>query len=231
MADLPISKPGEAFADDLVVRRVLAGDTALFEVLMRRYNQRLYRVARGVLQSHDEAKDVVQETYLRAYAHLSTFDPARGRFATWLTKIALYDAVQRGRRRVRAGAVSTEDEALSDRGEATLASPLRTPEEGASDRQLALALGEAVDALPADFRTVFVLRAVEQLSTAETAECLDIPEQTVKTRLFRARALIREDLRALFDEARGPAFPFLGPVCDAVVARVLQRINADRGPG
>jgi RNA polymerase sigma-70 factor (ECF subfamily) len=211
----PAAKRSRDLSDEEVIAAVLAGDVALFEVVMRRYNQRLYRVARAITKSESEAEDVVQDAYVRAYTHLSELEE-RARLAPWLTRICAHEAMRRLR-----GARPSETE------ESVMQFPAgnRSPEEGASDRELAGVLERAVDALPDAFRAVFVLRAVEELSVSETAECLEIPEDTVKTRFFRARAQLRDDLERKLEAGAPRVFGFDGERCDRIVACVLERIR------
>jgi RNA polymerase sigma-70 factor (ECF subfamily) len=179
------------------------GETALFEILMRRYNQRLYRVARAILKDDGEAEDVMQQAYVNAYVHLHQF-AERASFSTWLTKIAVYEALARSGRR---GAV--ERLTVFESGEDTMTSipaPAPDPEHQAFASELRSLLESAVDSLPEHHRVVFTLRQVEGLSTAETAECLGISEESVKTRLHRARAQIRNDLSS--EPARRHPTPF-----------------------
>ena len=212
-----LSRP-ELGSDEEVVRRVLGDEPHLFEVIMRRYNQRLYRTTRSILRVDDEAEDVVQDAYVRAYAHLRDFDGG-GTFAGWLTRIAVNEALARLRRRKRG-------ESFDERaGEETMAAEDRSPEQGASDTELRGVLEQAIDALPESFRTVFVLRTVEELSTLETAESLGIPEETVKTRLFRARALLQKKLTARLERSASRVFAFERPRCDRLVGNVLRRIG------
>jgi RNA polymerase sigma-70 factor (ECF subfamily) len=202
-------------SDDAVVARIRAGETALFELLMRRYNRRLYRTARAILRDDHEAEDAIQEAYVQAYVHLDQFE-GRAQLSSWLTRIAVHEALRRLRRRGRIEEVGEEmpDAAATTRG----------PEQEAARAELRRALESAVDELPEAFRTTFVLRDIEELSTAETADSLGIPEQTVKTRLHRARALLRQSLRVRFGEAAKEAFPFGFAHCDRVVAGVMARI-------
>jgi RNA polymerase sigma-70 factor (ECF subfamily) len=204
-----------ALSDDDVVARVRAGDVGRFEILMRRYNQRLYRTARAVVRDDAEAEDVVQEAYVRAYAHLAQF-AGRASFATWLTRIVVHEALARVRRRGR----------YVDAEEIMPVTPTETPgpEAQASTRELARALEDAIDSLPDAFRAVFMLREVEGLSTAETAACLALNEQTTKTRLHRARTLLREHLTASAQAALPGAFEFAGARCDALVRAVMTRL-------
>src|SRR6185436_17841571 len=163
-----------------VLARVRGGEIDAFEVVMRRYNQRVYRTVRAILRDEDETLDVMQEAYVNAFAHLAEFS-GRARFSTWLTRIAVHEAFARLRKRKR---VESLDDTESE--ELLMASPVLGPENRASDGELRTLLEEAVDGLPEAFRTTFVLRSVEQLSVAETAEVLGIPEETVKTRHHRA---------------------------------------------
>jgi RNA polymerase sigma-70 factor (ECF subfamily) len=209
-------------SDDEVIRRVRAGEPELFEVLMRRYNQRLYRVARSIVKNEAEAEDVMQQAYVNAYTHLDQFAD-RARFSTWLTRIAVYEALGRlrRRRRVQEVDVSSETEGTG----ATLMSGEPSPEQQALTGELRLLLEGAVDALPSTSRAAFVLREVEGLSTAEAASCLGVSEDVVKTRLHRARLQLRKEL---FDRAglvRQDAFAFQAPRCDRVVAAVLARLQ------
>ena len=209
----------EAATDDDLVRRVLAGETACFELLMRRNNQRLYRAVRSILTDNDEAEDVMQEAYVAAFTHLGQF-AGRSLFSTWLTRIAMNEAFARTKRKKRQATL----EDGSETEESTMSQALRGPEQRASDRELGIILEDAVDSLPEPFRTVFVLRSVEQLSVAETSEVLDIPEETVKTRLHRAK----NQLRDLLTERVGAKIPqiydFHRSRCDLVVARVIARL-------
>ena len=220
--DASLEAPPEGpWSDDEVVARVCRGEVRLFEVLMRRHNQRLFRAARAILGDDAEAEDVMQDAYVRAYSHLRQFE-GRAAFATWLARIAVNEALARRRRRTRF--VGLDGEA------ALVAGPGRTPEEGAADRELAALLEGAIDALPASYRVVFVLRELEGLDTRETAESLGIPEATVKTRLHRARTLLRERLQVeVRSEAAGAAFAFAGARCDRMVAAVLGRIASAAG--
>ena len=206
--------------DEEVVRRVIEGEPALFEILMRRYNQRLFRITRSIVTNDHEAEDIIQDAYVRAYEHLSQFE-GRARFSTWLTKIAIYEAYARVRRvdYQKVDSLSV----LEDNG-LDLKSEERDPERQIYTGELRLALEKAFDALPDGYRSVFMMREVEGLSTAETAECLEISEENVKTRLHRARASLQRELYTLAGAEGNGAFQFLGARCDRVVARVLERI-------
>ncbi|HEV8629363.1 MAG TPA: RNA polymerase sigma factor [Thermoanaerobaculia bacterium] len=208
-------------ADDEVVARVRDGDAPLFEVLMRRYNQRLYRLVRPLLGDDDEAADVLQEAWVRAYQHLDQF-AGRARFSTWVSKIAIYQAYARTRARRRLVPVATVDEAA---GEAAFTPTPVSPESASEHRELADLLRAAVERLPAPLRLVFVLRAIEELSTQETAEVLAISPQNVKVRLHRARAALRGDLERRLGAEASRLYGFDGDRCDAIVAGVLARLG------
>jgi RNA polymerase sigma-70 factor (ECF subfamily) len=186
----PASEAAPALPDEEIVRRVRGGEHGLFETLMRRYNQRLYRVARSIVRNEAEAEDVMQQAYVNAFEHLDQF-AERSRFSTWLTRITTYEALARLRRRQRRqeGTMSQGNDVLD-----TIAAPGPDPERQALNGELRHALEQALDAIPESYRCVFVLRDVEGLSTAEAAECLDVTAEVIKTRLHRARALLREEL-------------------------------------
>ncbi len=211
----------DALADEEVVRRVRAGQIDLFEVLMRRYNQRVYRIARAVLRSDTEAEDVTQEAWVRAYAHLDQF-AGRAAFRTWLGRIALHESWARARRGRRQE--SLEPAPGVEGRKVKPESPARDPEKAAFDREVRSLVEAAVEGLPEIYRTVFMLRHVEELSTSETAELLELSEETVKTRLHRARSALQRELLAEAGAGIRQAFPFLGARCDRMVASVLARI-------
>jgi RNA polymerase sigma-70 factor (ECF subfamily) len=209
-------KQHEPWTDEQVIERVLAGDVQLFELIMRRYNERLYRAIRSILRDEVESEDAMQAAYLHAYQHLRDF-AGRSAFSTWLTRIAIHEALARRRRGLRTVALQEEP---------VMTSPLRSPEDRAGDDEHRRLLAAAIDALPEHFRTVFVLRQVQELSVEETARCLDLRQETVKTRLHRARALLRRTLLEQMDPGLPAALPFEAPRCDRVVAAVLARIGA-----
>jgi RNA polymerase sigma-70 factor (ECF subfamily) len=208
-----------ALTDEEIVARVRGGQPRLFELLMRRHNQRVYRAARAILRDDGEAEDVMQDAYVRAYGHLHEFE-GRARFSTWLTRIAVHEALARARRGRRFQPLDQETQSMP-----TL--PRSSPEQLASDHEVSAVLERAIDSLSDEFRAVFVLRAVEEMSGAETAECLGISEETVKTRLFRARARLQETLLQAFEPAAPRAYAFHLSRCDRVVAAVLARIGTD----
>ena len=209
--------------DEGVVARVLAGETSVFEIVMRRYNQRLYRVARAILRNDSEAEDVMQDAYVRAYEHLDQL-AGRAKFSTWLTRIAVHEALTRQR---RGRYQELEPMSEGDGGDPMdgFASMALNPEEQASNSQIRSLLEEAVEELPDAYRTVFMLRDVEEMSTTDTANVLEITEENVKVRLHRARALLRKSLYARAGMERKEAFNFHAVRCDRVVKNVFERIK------
>lgn len=208
-----------ALTDEDIVSRVLGGETPLFEVLMRRHNERVFRAARAVLRDEREAEDVMQETYVNAYTHLAQFG-RRARFSTWLTKIAVYEALARARRR---GRYQPLDETSPEAIMPTIPSP--DPERQAFGRELGALIESAVDTLGDGYREVFMLRQVQGLTTAETADVLGVSEDVVKTRYSRARHALQRELLDSIGEASASAFTFGQERCDRVVAAVLARIG------
>jgi RNA polymerase sigma-70 factor (ECF subfamily) len=203
-----------------IVARVCAGEHGLYEVLMRRHNQRLYRAARAIMGDEAEVEDVLQQTYMNAFSHLHQFE-ARAQFSTWLTRILINEASHRRRARQRAQAAV---EPVRDSREDVLdgaAAPEPDPEQRAYAGELRRLLEEAVDALPEPYRVVFMLRDVEGLSTAETADVLGLGHEAVKTRLHRGRLMLRRLVRARVGATMEDLFPFHAPRCDRVVAAVL----------
>jgi RNA polymerase sigma-70 factor (ECF subfamily) len=208
-------------SDEAVIQQVLGGNTALFELLMRRYNERVYRAARAIVRDEQETEDVMQQAYVNAFQHLQQFTGA-ARFSTWLTRIAVNEALARVRRQGRYEAFDDEDAAPKPHQtrEAT-----ENPERQAFSLELRALLEWAIDTLPDGMREVFVLRDVEGLSTLEVAECLNVSEDVVKTRLSRGRAILRRRLMERTGATAPDAFRFYRPRCDLVVARVLARIT------
>ena len=206
-----LQRAWEGTSDEAIVVRLLRGETPLFEVLMRRHNQRLFRAARAIVRDDDEAEDVMQEAYVQAFSKLSQFE-GRAKFSTWLTRIAVHEALARVRK--RRPQVDAEEEPV--------VTTMLNPEDAVASRELGQMLSPLVDALPEAFRTVFVLRAVEGLSAAEVAECLDVPEETVRTRYFRARRALQLQLMASVSDV----YQFHLLRCDRIVAAVLARVGA-----
>jgi len=212
----------EGWTDQEVIDRVKAGDIALYEIVMRRYNQRLYRVARAILHDDAEAEDVIQDAYVRAYQHLDQF-AGRAPFSTWLTRIAVHEALSRLRLRNRNPQLDNTGQDGED--SMNVVEPSANPEQMASIAELGQMLEEAVLGLPDPYRTVVMLRDIEELSTSETAAALDLTEQNVKVRLHRGRAMMRSGLFARVEKAGKSAFPFMGIRCDRVVSGVFARLG------
>ncbi|HXU30890.1 MAG TPA: RNA polymerase sigma factor [Thermoanaerobaculia bacterium] len=218
-------------SDEELARRIVSGEKELFELLMRRHNQRLFRVARGVVDSDLEAEDVLQDAWVRSYEHLAEFR-GEAQLTTWLSKIALYEALARKRRARRFVGLASADRTpaedpwmsgMSEVDEPEAATP--NPEQAAWSGELRAALERAVGAMPSRYRAVFLMREVEGLSTAETAASLDLSLEAVKVRLHRARARLRDDLERRLGFAAHEAFSFAAERCDRVVAGVLARIG------
>jgi RNA polymerase sigma-70 factor (ECF subfamily) len=215
---------GRELPDEAIVLRVRAGEPALYEILIRRHNQRLYRTIRAVLRDDRDVEDVMQQAYLDAFLHLDQF---RGDalFSTWLTRIAVNQAIRRGRSADRRHEVLTASDADSgsiDR----LPAPGPDPEHSMYGRELREFIESLLETLPEPYRLVFVLREVEGLSTLETASCLSIKEDTVKTRLLRAKALLRAQVGEQLGPATDGIYAFHLLRCDRVVDGVMSRIRA-----
>jgi RNA polymerase sigma-70 factor (ECF subfamily) len=206
-------------SDEEVVGRVVAGESELFEILLRRHNQRVYRIARAITGDDAQAEDLAQEGWVRAYQHLPEFE-GRARFSTWLTRIVLHEGWARVRKGRRFEPIADESETSEE-----FMTPAPDPESRAVSSEMREYLESAVDAIPEPYRVVLVLRDVEELSTAETAETLQLTENAVKIRLHRARGMVRQQLAARVGEGARQAFPFLGNRCDDMVRRVMLRIQ------
>jgi RNA polymerase sigma-70 factor, ECF subfamily len=213
----------EQWSDEEVVRRILSGEVELFELIMRRYNQRLYRVALAILRNQGEAEDVIQDTYVRAYEHLRQFE-GRAQFSTWLTRIAVHESLARVHYKTR----TLELEAMSTPDESSTvfdSAHQKGPEEQVANAELSGILEQAILDLPDSYRSVLIMRDVEELSTAECAAILEVSEENVKIRLHRARRMLRKELYVRAGMTVRSAFGFLGERCDRVVKAVFQRIN------
>lgn len=211
-------------ADDAtLVHQIACGDRTAFELLMRRHNRRLYRLARAVLRNSAEAEDALQDAYLLAYRSLHQFR-GEASVSTWLSRLVLNECFGRRRRDNRRQTVvpitgaPAEIDVVPDTED-------DLPDRLTGREQVRALLESKLDALPQDFRTVFVMRSIEELSVEETAEILGIPEATVRSRHFRAKSLLRESLARDFDVAERDAFEFGGAHCDRVVAAVLSRVS------
>jgi RNA polymerase sigma-70 factor (ECF subfamily) len=209
--------------DEEAVSRILGGETDLFEVIMRRYNQRLYRVARAILRNDGEAEDVIQDAYVRAYEHLDQF-AGKAAFSTWLTRIAIHEALARKRRYGRMEELETvqnKEDRLT-----ILKSSAPDPEAQTAQSETHHFLAEAIESLPDDYRTIVVMRDVEEMNVAETASSLEVSEAVVKTRLHRAHAMLRKEIYARAQGRVTDLYPFLGARCDRIVTVALERIRS-----
>jgi RNA polymerase sigma-70 factor (ECF subfamily) len=204
-----------------LVAHAQAGDREAFRAIMQRCNQRLFRVARAVVHDNEEAEDVLQEAYLRAFAGFGAFRRESG-LLTWLTAIVLNEA--RGRLRKRRPTVEIEQMDKMDMRVIPFPGAAPDPEAEAARSEARHLLEAAIDRLPPDFRIVFILREIENCSVRDAAIQLEIKPQTVKTRLFRARALLRQDLEHRLVAGMGGVFPFLGARCARVADRVLEKL-------
>lgn len=221
----------EDLPDARLIAQIRDGETALFELVMRRYNRRLFRIARGILGDDAEAEDCVQEAYIRAWFALAQFRGPTG-FASWLCRIATNEALMRRRRLVRARRLRAGSDGGAPPDDAMRCEEPRSAAPGPAaqlhERQLRQLLETAIDGLPDGCRDAFVLREVEQMSVAETASCLGIEEGAVKTRVHRARKLLQRNLRDELAAVLTGAFDFDGARCDRLVAGVIRRINSGR---
>ncbi len=229
MSSMPILERAQAedWADEEIVRRILKGDVVLFELLMRRHNQRIYRAIRSILRDDCESEDVMQEAYVRAYEHLAQFE-GRAQFSTWLTRIAVNEALNRLKTRAKLDPLDQhrhegEDEAMSE-----FQSNSPTPEVSASRGEVRGLIEDAIMTLPIAYRTVIVLRDVEEMSTAETAEVLSLTDTNVKVRLHRAHEMLRAELFARAGANSSQAFGFPATRCDRLVHAVLERLDQDK---
>lgn len=219
--------PVPAPDDDLALaQRAAAGDGTAFAAIMRRYNRRLFRTARAILGADVEAEDALQEAYLHAWRALGSFR-AESRLSTWLTRIVANEALGRLRRKPLA-AVALDDAMTDPKDSRSLIDAAASRPEGVTAReQWRRLIEQGMDHLPEPFRTVFMLRGVEEMSVDEVARVLGIPEATVRTRYFRARALLRKALEGEAGQALGDAFAFDGARCDRMVAAVMARGEAE----
>ncbi len=214
--------------DTELVRRTADDDHDAFRVLMKRHNQMLYRAARSILKNEAEAEDAVQEAYLQACRAMGDF---RGdaKVSTWLVRIAVNEAITRLNKQTRraqviqldGGDLQLDQHSSED---SMNQSPPELPERAAQRAETRRLLESKIDQLPDAFRTVFMLRAVEEMTVEETAAVLGIPEATVRTRFFRAKGMMRESLSRDIDLAHGDAFSFAGARCDRIVANVMAKL-------
>jgi RNA polymerase sigma-70 factor (ECF subfamily) len=225
MRSTPTPHVGVPSDDAELVRRALARDDTAFRTIMERHNRRLYRIARGILRNDSEAEDVVQEAYVKAFTHLDGFR-GESTLATWLSRITMNEALGRLRRERPTVDLETFE---AQRTEAQIIKFPQTvasddPERTMAQREILQLVERATDKLPEIFRIVFMTRVIEGMSVEETAELLGLRPETVKTRLHRARRLVREELDKQIGPVLMDAFPFAGRRCERVTNAVLQRI-------
>ncbi len=224
-----LTAPDATSADAALVDLIAGGDHAAFAALMRRHNGKLFRIARATLGDDAEAEDALQDAYLDAYRHMHEF---RGGAAlgTWLTRIVINRALMRLRSRRRRSMVVPIDRRGAAPADSEVAEMADTkgesPPDAALRAEVRRLLERRIDELPVAYRTVFVMREVEDMTVQETADALSIPAATVRTRLFRARALLRDAIARDLDVATGEVFAFAGARCDRIVERVLARLPA-----
>lgn len=209
-----------------LVARIRARDADAFRTVMQRYNQRLYRVARGILRNDGEAEDAVQEAYVRAFSHLADFR-GESSLATWLTRIVMNEAL--GRLRSQRRMAGRDGPALNVSEAEIIQFPLAAkaddPERTLAQREILNLVQKITDDLPDVYRIVFMTRVIEGMSIEDTAELLGIPPETVKTRLHRARRLVREQLDKQIGPVLMDAFPFAGRRCERLTTAVLKRFD------
>ncbi|HMG85959.1 MAG TPA: RNA polymerase sigma factor [Terracidiphilus sp.] len=225
MANSPSRTPPiEIASDQEIVARVLQGDSLLFEVLMRRHNQRIYRAIRSIIRDDSECEEVMQESYVRAFEHLAQFE-GRALFSTWLTRIAVNEAIKRSIARGKLDPMDLED--FDGENGAMLAryANTPTPESNAARSELTSLLEESILALPVAYRSVLVLRDLEEMSTAETAQVLTLTDANVKVRLHRAHEMLRSELMERAGASSAGALLFHATRCDRVVHAVFERLQ------
>jgi RNA polymerase sigma-70 factor (ECF subfamily) len=230
MAPLSAVPAAGLLSDPELASRISAGDTLALEALMRRYNRTLFRTARAILRDDAEAEEALQDAYLKVFRSIGQFR-GESKLSTWLVRIVANEALMRRRKRMR-GAEVVELYPSANESEPQPEQAMNAneqPERVAVRAETRKLLESKIDALPDSFRAVFMLRGIEEFTVEETAEALGIPEATVRTRFFRARALLRESLSQEIDLAHDDAFGFDGSRCDRLVAKVLARVTAEAG--
>ncbi|MDX1640585.1 MAG: RNA polymerase sigma factor [Balneolaceae bacterium] len=208
-------------SDQVIIEKILNGNTSLFEILMRRYNQRLYRIQRSYISDEEAIKDTLQQTYLKAFKNLDSFR-GEAQFSTWITRIAINEALKYLNRVKRYSDIHDVSGVIPQKSH--LDDNTKNPEEDMIERDLQHMLEEVVDQLSPKYRSVYIMREVEGMNTEETADCLDISKANAKVRLHRAKKKIREKLEERV--ANTDIFNFLGAECDRMVFRVMKKIKS-----
>jgi len=221
--------PLSSLSDLELATRIARGDRGAFTTVMRRHNRVLFRTARAILRDDADAEDAVQDAYLRAYARIGTF-AGSSRLSTWLVRIVVNEALVRLRQRKRDQTVVpfSPSRLRPSESEEDMAPgrPEETPENMTLRAEMRKLLERSIDELPVDFRTVFILREVEEMTVEETALALEIPSSTVRTRLFRAKSLLRESLAREMELNLDALFEFAGARCDRIVDNVLKKLGS-----
>ncbi len=232
MTQSTLQRTAGTLADERnLVERAKSGDQSAFRAIMKKNSRRLYRVARAVMRDDTEAEDVVQETYLRAFSDLSKFR-GESSLTTWLTRIALNEALGRKRKQRVTVTLAGVEAALESSAQIIQFHAMNTetdPERTAAQHEIRRLLERAMDALPEPFRLVFVMRDVEEMSIEETASHLGIRPETIKTRLHRARLLLRQSLDGQLASTLKDTFPFAGARCGRITEAVLSQLSKDSG--
>lgn len=237
MDTTPLTAPALRHADHELARRVATGDTAAFERLMRRHNQRLFRLARATLRHDGDAEDALQDAYLQAYRSIGSFR-GEASLGTWLSQLVMNECLNRLRKQARRHAIApmvqaepAAEDGLPEQEEEVPMDlpPAERPDEALARAQLRTLIERRLDELPERFAAVFVLRGVEGLSVEETAQSLGVPQATVRSRYFRARGLLRASLAQDLDLAQQGVFAFDGGRCDRIVGAVLASLRRDPG--
>lgn len=215
-----ITKP---ISDLEIIEKILNGEKEIFELIMRRYNQRMYRIARAIVKDDDIAEDVVQEAYIKAYIHLKDFK-GNSTFSTWLTRILINESAAKNNYQAK---IIHMDPVPSEQNDTEFfltenSMTMKNPEQNAINNELRNHLERMIDALPEKYRTVYIMREIENMNTVETANCLNLTESNVKVRLNRAKEMLRENLISVYQDV--DAFQFLGARCDRIVNAVMKRI-------
>lgn len=207
--------------DSIVIEQILNGNKNRFEIIMRRYNQRLFRISRSYINDEEEVEDILQASYVKAYENLHTFE-SRSMLSTWLTRIVINETLGRLNKKNKYRYIDPRDEEETNKLN-SLPSLNLNPEEEASNNELKEALEKVIDNLPLKYRTVFVMREIEKMSISETSECLKLTEANVKVRLNRAKEMLRENLINVYKE--NEVFSFMGTRCDRIVFNVMSKIK------
>lgn len=215
----PLSSTSE---DNLIIDRILSGEKNLYEVLIRKYNQRLYRIARTYITDEEDINDIMQEAYIKAYEQLARFEK-RSQFSTWLIRILINEALARIKRKNRFTYPMSDNDNYFDYNSEYSQNQTPDPEKQSVNEELKRILEKAVDALPMKYRTVFIMREIESMSVAETGKCLNLSESNVKVRLNRAKEFLRKELSKSYKNEE--VFSFHLYKCDRIVSYVLNRIK------